>query len=207
MNLEMQMSAFALHGAAWVLWLLVALSVLSLAIILERAVFYWRRRVNIDSLIARMERPLRAGELPRLSPARSMEHWVAGAGLGQLSHGAERVADAMRAEELRTRADYERGLSILATLGANAPFVGLFGTVLGVIRAFADLSRGTAAGASAVMAGISEALVATAVGLAVALPAVAAYNIFQRRLSRSSANSERLLHHLVAYARSYPRSH
>ena len=83
---------------------------------------------------------------------------------------------------------------MLGTLGNNAPFIGLFGTVLGIIRAFADLAAhpGAAAGASTVMAGISEALVATAVGLFVAIPAVLAYNIYQRLLKRVVGRSQSL---------------
>ena len=83
---------------------------------------------------------------------------------------------------------------MLGTLGNNAPFIGLFGTVLGIIRAFADLAAHPAAvaGASTVMAGISEALVATAVGLFVAIPAVLAYNIFQRLLKRVVGRSQSL---------------
>ena len=85
------------------------------------------------------------------------------------------------------RMKLERRLAYLGTLGNNAPFIGLFGTVIGVIGAFDELGGGqdagarrAAAGAAAVMASIAEALVATAVGLAVAIPAVAAYNYFQR---------------------------
>ena len=74
----------------------------------------------------------------------------------------------------------ERGLAILATVGSNAPFVGLFGTVLGIIQAFHDLALSNAEASEAVMAGISEALVATAVGLMVAIPAVVLYNAFTR---------------------------
>jgi biopolymer transport protein ExbB len=76
----------------------------------------------------------------------------------------------------------ERGLTVLATLGSNAPFIGLFGTVLGIISAFAALGGTTQGGANSVMSGISEALVATAIGLLVAIPAVVAYNVFSRRI-------------------------
>lgn len=78
------------------------------------------------------------------------------------------------------RVRLEKGLAILATLGANAPFVGLFGTVLGIIRAFAYL--GTQSGSAAVMSGVSQALYATALGLFVAIPAVVAYNIYAKNI-------------------------
>lgn len=78
------------------------------------------------------------------------------------------------------RMQLEKGLAVLATLGANAPFIGLFGTVLGIIRAFAYL--GSQSGSAAVMSGVSQALYATAVGLFVAIPAVVAFNIFSKKL-------------------------
>src|SRR5207237_1411335 len=108
--------------------------------------------------------------------------------------GQEAVEKAVASTVHRRRLEDERLLFVLGTLGNNAPFIGLFGTVLGIIRAFADLAAHptAAAGASTVMAGISEALVATAVGLFVAIPAVLAYNIFQRLLKRVIGRSQSL---------------
>lgn len=88
------------------------------------------------------------------------------------------------------RINLEKGLAVLATLGANAPFIGLFGTVLGIIRAFAYL--GSQTGSSAVMSGVSQALYATAIGLFVAIPAVVAYNIFSKRIRDLQVLSESL---------------
>ena len=76
----------------------------------------------------------------------------------------------------------EKRLGVLATFGNNAPFIGLFGTVLGVIKAFYDLGNSTEFGVKVVMQGISEALVATAMGLFVAIPSVIAYNYFVRKI-------------------------
>ncbi len=76
----------------------------------------------------------------------------------------------------------EKRLGILATFGNNAPFIGLFGTVLGIIQAFHDLGSSTEFGVKVVMTGISEALVATAMGLFVAIPSVIAYNYFVRKV-------------------------
>jgi len=91
----------------------------------------------------------------------------------------------------------DRRLAFLGTLGNNAPFIGLFGTVLGIIRAFHDLSLDVKGGANVVMSGVSEALIATAAGLFVAIPAVIAFNAFQRRVSkdvnRAQASADRLL--------------
>jgi biopolymer transport protein ExbB/TolQ len=94
------------------------------------------------------------------------------------------------------RIDLEKGLPVLGTLGANAPFIGLFGTVLGIIRSFAYL--GTQSGSQAVMSGVSQALYATAVGLLVAIPAVVAYNNFSNQIKRAIGRVESLRDLLVA---------
>lgn len=85
-------------------------------------------------------------------------------------------------EPLTLKLLLEKRLGILATFGNNAPFIGLFGTVLGVIKAFHSLGTSTEFGVKVVMTGISEALVATAMGLFVAIPSVIAYNYFVRRI-------------------------
>ncbi len=85
-------------------------------------------------------------------------------------------------EPLELKLALEKRLGILATFGNNAPFIGLFGTVLGIIKAFHDLGTSTEFGVRVVMQGISEALVATAMGLFVAIPAVIAYNYFVRKV-------------------------
>lgn len=175
-------------GAAWVLWLLVGLSVISVGIMIERTFFFLGRRLpGRDALSAW----LLAGEFKKaretLGDRIGIEAEVLRAALDQADSGPDSVAKVVDANIKRSRLDYEARLAFLATLGNNAPFIGLFGTVLGIIRAFSDLARNpSAAGASSVMAGISEALIATAVGLLVALPAVVAYNIFQRALRRAS---------------------
>ena len=105
------------------------------------------------------------------------------------------------------RMKLERRLAFLGTLGNNAPFIGLFGTVIGVMQAFERLGEQTQVQAAAagggtpqeVMASIAEALVATAVGLFVAIPAVVAYNVFQRHAKAILANTEALSKVLLAY--------
>jgi biopolymer transport protein ExbB len=91
----------------------------------------------------------------------------------------QRMAELCEAD---VRLGLEKNLGILATFGNNAPFIGLFGTVLGVINAFHTLGLDASFGVNAVMGGISEALVATATGLFVAIPSVMAYNYFVRRI-------------------------
>jgi len=124
-----------------------------------------------------------------------MEAEVVRAAARVASSGQAAVEKAVASTIDRRRLEYERWVFVLGTLGNNAPFIGLFGTVLGIIRAFADLAAhpgGATAGASTVMAGISEALVATAVGLFVAIPAVLSFNIYQRLLKRVVGRSQSL---------------
>ena len=113
--------------------------------------------------------------------------------------GPEAIQEMTSSFLIGERQHLDRGLVVLGTLGNNAPFIGLFGTVIGIIVAFQDLAMDTSSGASAVMAGISEALVATAVGLLVAIPAVIAFNGFNRVVKRRIANSESAVKMLTAY--------
>ena len=96
------------------------------------------------------------------------------------SHESDKIERSVRSYLSLERSANERGLTALATLGSNAPFIGLFGTVLGIIQAFGSLALQS--NSTSVMTGISEALVATAVGLFVAIPAVVAYNVYARKL-------------------------
>jgi biopolymer transport protein ExbB len=162
--------------------------VVSVGIMIERAAFYLGRRLPNPGALARW---LLGDDFDKAREAvaehEGIEAEVVRAALGQTDNGPDAVAKVVDAEIKKSRLEYEARLAFLATLGNNAPFIGLFGTVLGIIRAFGDLAKNpSAAGASSVMAGISEALIATAVGLLVALPAVVAYNIFQRALRRAS---------------------
>jgi biopolymer transport protein ExbB/biopolymer transport protein TolQ len=106
-----------------------------------------------------------------------------------LPGGPEALQDAIDSEMVKVRQDMERGCTLLGTLGNNAPFIGLFGTVIGVIIAFQQLAVNQASSAmGSVMAGIAEALVATGVGLFVAIPAVVAYNIIQKAIGDIEGN-------------------
>ncbi len=193
-----------LTSAEWVLWLLAGLSVVSVALILERLVYFSSHRLkNPDEVAQKLAKGQLAEAQASLGDQRGIEAAVLRDGLASAEKGADAVEQAIASAVARERPNYERFLSFLGTLGSNAPFVGLFGTVLGIIKAFHDLGQIQVKGAAiqqTVMAGISEALVATAVGLAVAIPAVVAYNGFNRWLktlvARTQALSFSLLFHL-----------
>jgi biopolymer transport protein ExbB len=204
MNLTQKFLAFTLLGANWVLWLLVGLSIISVGIMLERLIFLWTRRLPAE-LLDELKRRIAAGDLAaarKLLEGRSgIEARVVREGLDKIEGGAGAVAEAMTGARSRERFELERNLTVLGTLGNNAPFIGLFGTVLGIIKAFHDLAQNQGGGAAVVMAGISEALVATAIGLLVAIPAVVAFNSFRRRVQARLANTDELAHLVLATVR------
>jgi biopolymer transport protein ExbB len=102
----------------------------------------------------------------------------------------ESLSAAISSYTKEERMKLEKGMAVLATLGSNAPFIGLFGTVLGIIRSFAYL--GSQSGTATVMSGISQALFATAFGLFVAIPAVVAFNIFTKMIKDLITKAEAL---------------
>jgi biopolymer transport protein ExbB len=198
-------------GAGWVMWLMIFLSVISVAIMLERGWFYWSLRDDIGALAQKLRDNLRQGDTEgarqMLERSPSAEAAVVVAGLMEADRGAQAADEAMQGAMALQRQKLERRLAFLGTLGNNAPFIGLFGTVIGVVQAFEQLGKQTTtvatqsavAAPQEVMAAIAEALVATAVGLLIAIPAVAMYNFYQR-LSRSIlANTNALTHVLLSY--------
>jgi len=197
-------------GAEWVLWLLLGLSVMSVAVMVERILFFRRNSADTREFLMNLSELLTKGDRKRAqelaAATRGIEARVALEGLENLSNGPRATEESMGGIVARERARYERNLAFLGTLGNNAPFIGLFGTVLGIIKAFADLSSNVTGGADAVMAGISEALVATAVGLLVALPAVVAYNLFKGKVKALLRNADVAARTVLAHAHAYSQS-
>lgn len=189
-------------GSRWVLWLMLGLSLAAVAVIAERIWFFVQERPP-RALIASALRTLSTKGAPAalamLKGARSMEAAVARVCLEHAADGAAAVEEHKAAAIEEERLRHEKRVAFLGTLGNNAPFVGLFGTVLGIIRAFHDLAGASMQGTQAVMSGIAEALVATGVGLLVALPAVATYNAFTRRVETAVAASEATAHTILAH--------
>jgi biopolymer transport protein ExbB/biopolymer transport protein TolQ len=200
----------ALLGSEWVLYLMLLLSVVSISTMVERWVYFARRGTNVEKLRARLDERFRAvdveGAEKVLSSDRSVQARIAKVALKWLPGGPDALADAVESELDRVREELERGTSLLGTLGNNAPFIGLFGTVLGVIIAFHALGEngGNTEAMGGVMAGIAEALVATGVGLFVALPAVVAYNIVQKRIGDIEAQAGSLVKLISAHAKANP---
>lgn len=205
-GLVQRLLALPIFRSEWVLWLLLGLSLVSVAVMVERWFFYRRRKIDFETIKNEFSKHLDKGDFDAaaqlLAKYNSMETNVVLEGLQGYEKGPESVEDLMSGAMSRGKSEYERRLSILATLASNAPYIGLFGTVLGIVRAFKDLSKDIANASTGVMAGIAEALVATAVGLLVAIPAVVAYNVFKGMVKDSVSNTDALTRVLMAELKS-----
>jgi biopolymer transport protein ExbB len=189
----------------------------------ERTRYFATLRDDVDRLAKEADKLLlrgdRKGASALLARSPSPAALVAVAGLEHADRGPEAAERVMQSTLASVKQQLERRLGFLGTVGNNAPFVGLFGTVIGIIQAFDALkpaagAHGAAAAAAAqsatgrVMGTIAEALVATAIGLLVAIPAVAAFNSFQRRIKSMLAGTETLSQRVLAHLHEVePRRH
>jgi biopolymer transport protein ExbB len=169
------------------MYILLLCSVLSLAIILERYIYYRRRsRVKRRDFMASISKELKNGNIKKALEVCSKTDTpfssVAESGLSLHGHSEVLISNTMEREVTIETTKLERYTSIVGTIGSTAVYIGLFGTVLGIIRAFHDISKSGSGGLSVVINGISEALICTAAGLCVAVPAVIAYNYFVKKV-------------------------
>lgn len=205
----------SLIGAEWVLYALIILSVISVTVIFERSRFYKKSTQGLSEFRSRIRDAVAAQRLEDV--ARITEERTRQIGPQTIDLETAMVQDllqhckgpqANRAPEilseiaqdsiLRGKSRWDQNLVLLGTIGNNAPFVGLFGTVLGIIKAFHDLSKeASGGGPQTVMSGISEALIATAVGILVAIPAVAAYNLLQRKVKTALTDADAMKSFLI----------
>jgi biopolymer transport protein ExbB/biopolymer transport protein TolQ len=189
-------------GGGWVLWLMIALSVMSVAIMAERFIFFASRRDDIDGLTDKLIKLLRnddtAGAKTLLGKSKSIEAAVILPCLDWTENGPDAFREVIDAEMTKQKRGLERGTTFLGTIGSNGPFIGLVGTVLGVIQAFQQLGNQSKDAMGNVMVGIAEALIATGVGLVVAIPAVVAFNIVNRSISNVESNVNIMAKYVVA---------
>ena len=193
-------------GPAWVLWLLLVLSLLSVGTIIERAIFFRRRRLKMIPFSRELEEKLRSEDLNAVRALLKDTHGFESVALLRtlewFDDGAEAMSEVLESAIREQRLELDQGSAFLGTVGNNAPFVGLLGTVLGVVDAFQELGDTSGAAIGSVMSGISQALIATALGIAVALPAVVAYNFFTKRANDIEDNSRALMNLVLAYSKS-----
>jgi len=177
------------------MYILLCFSTLSLAIIIERCLYFRRRsKVKRKEFMQNISREIERGNIKGAveickatdTPFSSVVY----SGLNFYGHNEAVVSNTMEREVTIETTKLERFTSVVGTIGSTAVYIGLFGTVLGIIRAFHDISSSGSGGIDVVINGISEALVCTAMGLCVAVPAVIAYNYFIRRIDNFITDME-----------------
>src|SRR3990167_143883 len=181
------------------MYVLILCSILSIAIIIERVLYYHRRsRVRREDFMTDIRNQLDRDNLRHAvsmcvamcRDAATPFASVVCAGLGAYSRGEKEISSNMERSIVIETNMLSRFTAVVGTIGSTAVYIGLFGTVLGIIRAFHDISRAGSGGISVVINGISEALICTAAGLCVAVPAVIAYNYFIKRIDNFVTDME-----------------
>jgi biopolymer transport protein ExbB len=170
-----------------VLMALIAFSVVTLGVTIERAYYYWTRRGNPDQIAREVLQRMRKGDIKEAiwqcehakHPAAATMQVVVASGVETAQDLDERLVVTLSEQKLML----ERNLNILGTMAVTAPLVGLLGTVWGIMRAFHDMALVGSAAPTVVAGGIAEALITTAVGLVVAVPSLIGYNHFVRRMN------------------------
>ena len=179
-----------------VLWLLIFLSIFSVAITLDRLFFFQSFQSETQLILGEIIEALESGRNSHMKlvydkyallPAGSLLRKAWDHIIKKRDKGLEEMINAYL---LTLKPEMDKRLSFLASIGSNAPFIGLLGTIFGVMESFQALGAQESS-ATVVMVGISKALVATAVGLIVAIPAITAYNYLQKKLRM-------IFHHLAS---------
>ncbi len=191
------------YGETAIFTILLLASILALAVGIERTIVYWqhtrkRSLLAISEITAKLRGHDVAGALEAAKKDMSIYGRFATFSLEHYNEKHEGLSELMEGKIIEEKIQLERRLTILNTLGNNAPFIGLLGTVLGVIKAFHGLGTLGNAGAEVVMRSISSALMATAAGLFVAIPVVMANNYFTRKMKVILQNLEILSKEFLA---------
>lgn len=194
---------FASLGAEWVMWLMVLLGFAMIILAVERFLLLSKTKVKASEigreLVDHLDQRRASVAQERLMDGISMEQRVLFDGLAKYERGRVYVEQIMLSTLTRERQRYNRYLNYFGTIGNNTPFIGLFGTVIGIILAFKKLGDDPKGGLEVIGPLISEALVATAVGLLVAIPAVILFNWFKSEVKERVNNTEFLMRLVLAH--------
>lgn len=179
---------------SFTLVILLFCSLVTMTFAIERWWYYRSIQIDVDKFMNQLKEFLDANKHSEATHLCSSNPGpisaIVSVALANRSRSKTEVAALLNAAQIDERTKLERYLGILGTMGNTAPFIGLFGTVVGIIKAFHDLALSGSGGPSVVAAGIAEALVATASGLAVAIPSAIFYNYFLKRVKDLSAAME-----------------
>lgn len=194
-------------SASGILYLMGFLSIVSVSIMIERYFALKKLSSSSQDMAVGFRGVLKnqnLDEIKNLSTnSTSLEGKALGYGLNYVqAHGANGLDELFNSFKGVEKPGLEKNLNILGTIASNAPYVGLLGTVMGIMKAFNDLATAPASGNEAVMAGIGHALVSTAIGLAVAIPAVVAFNFFQKKVGLILANIDAARDLCLVYTKS-----
>ncbi len=178
-------------------------SILAVAVFFERLIVYFRNLRRSDNLLHELIINIRSMDKVALEQLcekypKSVYARFTKFSLAYYNNGTESLSEMMNGQMIKEKIEFEKRLPILATLGNNAPFIGLLGTVLGVIKAFASLGTLGSSGAEVVMKSISTALFATAAGLLLAIPVVMVNNYFTKKTKVVGQNLEILSREILA---------
>ncbi|MBY0385582.1 MotA/TolQ/ExbB proton channel family protein [bacterium] len=189
-----------------VLYLLIALTFASLALIVERYMKLNKLAKQSAEQRQKLEEAMSAVKIANLEDVKldptSLEGRVMTYGFEHLKqNGLKGLAETFDTFIKFQQPKLEKSLAFLATVGSNAPYIGLFGTVLGIMKSFHDLANSTNAGQQTVMSGISAALIATAAGLLVAIPNIVAFNYFQKQVKAIIGSVESCKDIMIAYGK------
>ena len=175
-----------LAAGGWIMVLILISSVVVLAICIERFYTLNPKKIAPPHLLATIWKQLKAGEMDagRLKNLRQSSPLgrILAAGLGNAYHGRDVMKESIQEAAGHVVHDLERYLNTLGTIAAIAPLLGLLGTVVGMIKVFAEITTQGTGNASALAGGISEALITTAAGLTVAIPALVMHRYFTGRI-------------------------
>ena len=191
----LSISMFAFYAARVILVALIILSVFTVAFFIERLIFFMRHFLKDGhAILMSIEGTGSLDEIRKvLQDCDKAEAAVVLQGLGRETASGNEFTRKVTAHLHLEKEQWERYLLFLGSVGSNAPFIGLLGTVFGILKSFADLGASVAGGPQVVMAGISEALIVTAAGLAVAIPAVIFFNICKTRVKKAVTRVEALV--------------
>jgi len=175
-----------MNSGGWDMWLLLALSIVGLAVVIERLVFFASQHGDTKGLLRTIGQKIAAddidGAIKVCRSQRGMLPRILEFGLQRGEKNRADITDALSIALMEHLNALERNLGIIGTIAVIAPFVGLFGTVLGIIRAFQDIALKGNSTPAVVAAGVSEALITTATGLIIAVIAVVFFNYFKTRI-------------------------
>jgi len=192
---------------SYTMQLLLIVSIVALAIIIERAIFYIRHRFNYFKELRIMEssfNKMRLEELKRMAVRKNSPfHNLLRQGLENLQMEEQELRELLNSMVFEERAKFEKFLGGLSTIVAIAPLLGLYGTVVGLIKAFHNIAVTGSGGPEVVGAGIAEALLTTAFGLMIAIPSLVFYNYFVKKTEDTTEYLDALVHKILYYRDKY----